>query len=1098
MSDLRSMRRRVWRVPAPRPLRAAAAAALFTVGLMAACDGDNMFSGSAERLNQGPPAVTAISVPSSINEGARLDVRVRAIAPAGLTRIDIRYRGAVNEDQSFTFESRRDTVVVDASLQLPAQLQDSVLRVEAFATDLLGRVSDVAVRTIQVLPRHGPIVTATLLSSTVSVGDTLRLRVNARDAFGLTQLGFAIVTADGDTIVGTPVRVAASGIERDTVFAFLIPQHLRPGTLTVVGLALNTAQLQGVSSPLAVSLTDLLPPNVTILRPQHGGSHPLSDSLLVRVAVSDSGGIAELRIRGVAIRGGPLTNTVVVDRYREVVIPFPQPPATRLPTDTIVQRYLQPTAETVSEPVFIIATARDAAGNISADTVRIQDGPRVEIVEPSDGMLVGVDRTLNVRIAAADRSAGLDRIELRLSGVRQETFSHTNLGAVESIDLVIPVNTGTTTGELRLEATVWNRLNVAGTSQQVRLEVTAVPPADVAAPLVMRRIEASDRIELGDSIRITVRATDGVGSGVARMGAVVVARPDGGLPVRTFYRQSEVFTPPATGTQERTFYIKLGELYSETEIESIRTFNLEVHAFALDAAATPNCGASISEELTALPCVPVSFGGATYYMAAGAVPAAVNVTVVRGSSARLPEGGRIADAVVDVTRQRVYLSNIERNKVDIFNLASRTFDVTGSQTGRGLVGAAPWGLTISNGDSLLYVANSGGTNISVLRLGGTADMVEDVNRRILTPDVRLIDVSFSRTDTGLRYSVSGEDLGYSDRPQFIAQHASGILVYSTLPTPAALPGTIRYVDTSVAGIPQVYLMHRGAVTQAEDAVALAGVDSVRIVRQTDADDRVILFGRRSGTSTIEQSAVLPLHEAIINLRSKGVEVEDIPGVWNRPVIGLSDTTYIAASGDRQVIALGEGARAPFGRVFLCCTIQTGPPLRLGLVSEMATRDLIENAAERVFGLGLNQNGSLGIARGGQSAYFFTGIESLSHGAGPLRLQGEFRSGVAGGAGGAALHPLHSDVLSGNADTRLAFAATPDRSIKIIDALHFYERGEIHIRDNVVGALRAFMPTAADNAGVSPAADDYIVVRLLAVTAGNHIVIINVRRRDIRN
>jgi hypothetical protein len=1098
MSDLRSMRRRVWRVPAPRPLRAAAAAALCTVGLMAACDGDNMFSGSAERLSQGPPAVTAINVPSSIGEGARLDVRVRAIAPAGLTRVDIRYRGAVNEDQSFTFESRRDTVVVDASLQLPAQLQDSVLRVEAFATDLLGRVSEVAVRTIQVLPRHGPIVTATLLSSTVSVGDTLRLRVNARDAFGLTQLGFAIVTADGDTIVGTPVRVPASGIERDTIFAFLIPQHLRPGTLTVVGFALNTAQLQGVSSPLAVSLTDLLPPNVTILRPQHGGSHPLSDSLLVRVAVSDSGGVAELRIRGVAIRGGPLTNTVVVDRYREVVIPFPQPPATRLPTDTVVQRFIQPTGEPVSEPVFIIATARDAAGNISADTVQIQDGPRIEIIEPPDGLIVGVQRTLNVRVAAADRVAGLDRIELRLTGVRQETISRTNLGGAESVELVIPINTGSAAGTLTIEPRVWNRLNVVGAGQPITLQVSAVPPADTEPPQVMRRVETADRIELTDPIRIVVRATDGVGSGVARMGAVVVARPEGDLPARTLHRQSELFDPPATGTQERTFEVRLGEAYTETEIGAMRAFSLEVHAFAVDAATPPNCGAAVGEVLSALPCEPVMSGGSTFYVARGATPVPINVTVVRGYSARMPEGGRIADAVVDTARRRVYLSNIERGRVESFDLATRAF----GPRDRGRVGAAPWGLAISNDNSVLFVANSGGTNISVVDLYPQGnpnfpnDLVEDVARRILTPDVRLIDVSFSITDTGLRYTVSGQGIGYSDRPQFIAQHASGLVLYSTLPTPAARDGTIRYVDTSLPNRPQVYLLHRKAVTAAENSIALASVDSVTVVRAVTEDDRVILFGRQAGTGVIQQSAALPLDQAIVDLRSKGVPVEDIAGVWNRSVVALSDTTYVATSRDRQVIAFGEGARAPFGRVLLCCEIFPGTPVRVDLVSEIATMDLIENAAERVFGLDLNQNGSLGVARGTNSAYFFTGAEALSRGAGPLRLQGEFRSGVAGGAGGAAIHPQHADVLTQNPDHRLAFVATPNRSIKIVDALHFYERGEIHIRNNVVGPVRAFLPTDGDNQGLS--GDDIILIRLVAVTEGDHIAVIDVRRRDVQN
>jgi hypothetical protein len=67
---------------------------------------------------------------------------------------------------------------------------------------------------------------------------------------------------------------------------------------------------------------------------------------------------------------------------------------------------------------------------------------------------------------------------------------------------------------------------------------------------------------------------------------------------------------------------------------------------------------------------------------------------------------------------------------------------------------------------------------------------------------------------------------------------------------------------------------------------------------------------------------------------------------------------------------------------------------------------------------------------------------------------------------------------------------------VIDATHFYERGEVAIRDNVVGPLRATLPAPEENAGLVPTDPNYIVVKLVAVTAGDNVVVVNVRRKDI--
>ena len=53
---------------------------------------------------------------------------------------------------------------------------------------------------------------------------------------------------------------------------------------------------------------------------------------------------------------------------------------------------------------------------------------------------------------------------------------------------------------------------------------------------------------------------------------------------------------------------------------------------------------------------------------------ALTVMVVQGRTVMLPDGGVIADAVVDTARQRLYLSNHTFNKVEVLDLAAYAFD----------------------------------------------------------------------------------------------------------------------------------------------------------------------------------------------------------------------------------------------------------------------------------------------------------------------------------------------------------------------------------------------------------------------------------------
>ena len=934
-----------------------------------------------------------------------------------------------------------------------------------------------------------PTVAVTVTPSSARAGDTISIRVTATDSSGLRSIGYALVTATGDTLLGGSQLRQTAGVSRDTTFRVMLPTSVQPSTVSVFGVALDTNNTRGISAAVTLTVTTQsgVAAGVNILQPNNGDSYPLADSILVRVQLSDPDGFAELRLKGVAVVRDSLQNTQVVTRYLEKIIPFPQAPDPA-PRDTIIQRFLVPAPGAVVGPVLIIATARDLTGNITADTVTVQEGPRASITNPVSGTGVAANSNLLVRINAADPTSGLDRVQLIVGGVRQETITLGNLQGVAGIDTTVLVSTGGTQGALTLQAIAWNNNGVRGPGGIVTVNVGAAATADTQRPSVARSVAAPERAELDDSIRVVVRATDGPGTGIRRMGVVVEAIPDDpAVGARSYVFTTADFTPAVSGTPERTFIFTLGERFSDQETTFPRTFGLRVHAFAVDASN--NCGASVTGALASLECDPVTINNQATFIARGAIPATIPVTGVRGSSVLLPQGGKIADAVVDVPRQRIYLSNVQNNRVEAFNLSARTFEPVGSATSKGLVGAAPWGMVISNGGDSLYVANSGGTNISVLRLSSASDasdLVEDVPRRLLTPNTQLFNVRDILESTGRRYEV--EPFDFSDRPQFIAQHSSGLLIYSTWPTLAAPDGTIRYVDVS-NGLPEVRLLHRNLISSGSTTTTgLANIDSIFVLRGRD-EDSVIIHDRIPGTSTLIQSDLLLLPDAISDIRTKGSDIQAVAGAWDIGRIGLNDTTFVAASGDRSTIAFGEGDTSPFGRIFLCCTMSnTSSGLELGLIQEINVIDLVNNAAERVFGLGLNSNGTMGIARGLNSVYYFSR---------DLRLQGEFRTGMQGGAGGAAIHPGHAEVLQ-LGDDALSFAATGNRSIKIVDALHFYERGEIFIRDNVVGPLRAVVPLAGENGSLQPTHPDFIVVKLVAVTAGDNVVVVNVRRRDITN
>ena len=1069
---------------------------------LAACEGENLFEGGSKGVG-GPPQIASITAPATAREGQRVDVRVKALGRRGITRIDIRFRGAVSDDQSVDIDpAATDTVTVDATIDIPEIAADSILRIDVFATDQFGGVSAVASDTVRITDASPPTVEASAPSQTASAGSIIKLRINARDDLGLTKVGYAIVTANGDTLGGAPTLIDASGARRDTVFDVSLPPSFPSSDISVIGIAVNASNMRGVSVPLVISVVDSVAPTVEIIEPTEGDSYPLRDSIAVRVRVKDPGGLASLRIRGVAFRFFPdsTQNSFPVERFTQVTVPFPQGPDRPLPTDTTVFRYLKPTADTISEPIFIIAEAEDRDGNIAVDTVRIIAGPRVLILNPVSGAIARINSDMLIRVQAVDPAAGLDSLKLLITGVQTDSFVYKNLaGTKELVERTATLRIGGTTGQIQLRAQVFNALGVRGTTNNAPIiTITSLLSGDTVAPRLQRILLSSDRVELGDSIKVRVTATDDAGSGIARIGAVVITIPANEsalVPRDTFYLLSRLYNPPLGGTPDTTFAFQLKDAYSEIGAARFPLpFTIQVHAFAVDATGNRAC--AVQESVQALLCQQIP-SQPDFFVAAGQTGRVYNPVAVIGTSIRLPFASVIADALPDTTNSRVYLSNFSNNRVEVLSITDTALiDPIG-------VGSQPWGLFLVPGKGIaadtLMVANSGGTNISFVP---TSTMLEEPARRLLTPNEQLFEITEDFVNGFLRYNP-GRTLDFSDRPQFIAQDSNKVILYSTKPTSAVVQGTIRKaladptptIANDIVRPEPTILFTRDAFAPATDSWAFAHVDSIRVFSNATDDDRAIVYDHVPGfpNNIISIGPDYITTQMILDLRALGSDVEAERGRFNITAIALQDTTYVAASADLSHVVFGEGDIGPTGRIFLWTAETATNPAG---INSTGTFDLVGNASERVTGVTLSNNGKLGVGRGSLSTYFFSNNVQLE---GVLRLQGTFGIGVEGGNGGVALHPHHTDVIPQTTfsnDSTIAFIATGNRTIKIVDTFHFFERGEVPIRDNVVGQLRAAVPPPGTNTGFLPSSCDYTVAQLYGVTATNHVLIVNIRKRDI--
>jgi hypothetical protein len=513
-----------------------------------------------------------------------------------------------------------------------------------------------------------------------------------------------------------------------------------------------------------------------------------------------------------------------------------------------------------------------------------------------------------------------------------------------------------------------------------------------------------------------------------------------------------------------------------------------VRGLRMLAAAVIVLGACEGDTLYDLPTVP-----------GGPGPGPIPPGTGRGELVNIPGVGVIADMVVDPATQRVFLSNHGQHRLELLDLADLQFQAAGVP-----VGSEPWGLAMNLAGDRVIVANSGGTNISFV---DPAAAVEDVAQRFTLPRVILYNYTEQSDEEGNITSIGLEYFNYADRPQHVAQDAHGRLVYSAVATQASPAGTLRLAERRagwqtwdtrlmfVDGSPSTNPPGENRALEGDpQAIAIANVDSVTLVWAEVNGIRfltgeVVMVDHRPGTLPTDPDHVirsdpLPIVEAHQQMRARGSDAVIYPvHRWNIPEsTAIADTTFVVASADRRWIAVGEGlGTASRGRILLWGAGPVGGDGALSRVEDV--RDIVNNTADRIFGVDLNANGTLGAARGSTATYFFGN---------DLRLQGLT----------AAQTPAVRGVgfLPGSLSNRtLAFEPTGNRTVRILETTHYRSIGEVPLRETITGPFRVDAPRPGVTACPAELADapaDCVVATVYGVTVGRRLLVLDIRNDDI--
>ena len=774
----------------------------------------------------------------------------------------------------------------------------------------------------------------------------------------------------------------------------------------------------------------------------------IGDSILVAVRIRDDSTVASLQIQGLTVHGSVDLGTLqTFNRYQPVNVS-----GLRVGVrDTTLRRYLKPATpiDTTLDSLVVIATASDGRRS-AADTmvVRVVTGPRVTFITPTTQTLMYAGGDMSV-LARGVHPDGVASITIRAQSQGTTWPTPVNFTQTTTFPLGPTDTTATATVTLPANAPVGGRvlftasgLDINGKPGSQASITLTVRGADTVPPLVTQTV--SPRIELTDSVLVKASGS----SATTTLGVIV--KDSVGVEIR---RTSVAVTP----FNNVSGWVVL----PLTNAEQGR--NLRITAFATDRLG--RTGYAVPANVTAAQPNPALAWSDTTVVVYGRTYPLPNTTV----------NTVVGDIAVDTTHANVFVTNINSNRLEVWQGATRNFATTGIP-----VGSQPWGLAFGNSLDTLFVANSGGTNISRVYIGA-GTKAEVLSQRILTRNTyAYIVTQVLDENTGkITLSLNGP-ISYSDRPQYVAISAAGRVYYSTRPTSAAPAGTIRWLDPALPVPDPQQIWQYGTGTGGGIAQwVLFNTDSVKVTKYTGIPNKSDLitiwdhpYGQSVGTLVASDSDV-------VTAVGKLGPTSDADLVANLDItsLALTDTTFLGVSGDRNWLAFGEGNTGGAGRIMMVNDPSGTMP---GFFSPGVTvRDLIDNANERVYGVAVDSTGAT-VASHGDQSYFAT-INNPFH----LRLQGKYDSFDNGA--GVAFHPGANGYTTIASD-RLAFVGSQSGFIEIVDIAYFLSRGKLAIKGNLYGPLRASRPFPGDPPGT--------VLKLFGLTKQG-LVVIDLTAADIR-
>src|SRR5690606_10647055 len=225
--------------PRARSSRSRAAAATLTLlgaVTLGACEGDNLFDGSADDYQP----VASISAPDQVVAGEPVGIRVDGAAASGVAQLSVSMRGIVSKDTTIEIPDQKNSVSALLPVTIPQALQGTQLLIQAQVIDQAGRFSNVAEKMVEAF--GPPFVQILSAPVTVQPGQVIDVEVAASAIQNVDQIALKLSGgADKDTTI--TISPASQSVRR--VVRVQIPSVVQDTILTVTATARDAAGNKG-------------------------------------------------------------------------------------------------------------------------------------------------------------------------------------------------------------------------------------------------------------------------------------------------------------------------------------------------------------------------------------------------------------------------------------------------------------------------------------------------------------------------------------------------------------------------------------------------------------------------------------------------------------------------------------------------------------------------------------------------------------------------------------------------------------------------------------------------------------------------------------